>query len=82
MLKPAPRVMIPAQLSVVGFDDMEYARWCGPALTTVRQPLVEMGATAARLVLDLAAGRQPESTRIELATTLVVRESTAPPLAR
>lgn len=75
-------VMIPAQLSVVGFDDMEYARWCGPALTTVRQPLVEMGATAARLVLDLAAGRQPESTRIELATTLVVRESTAPPLAR
>jgi LacI family transcriptional regulator, xylobiose transport system transcriptional regulator len=72
---------IPGQLSVVGFDDVEYARWCGPPLTTVRQPLVEMGATAARLVLALAAGEQPDQTRIELATTLVIRESTAAPRA-
>lgn len=70
---------IPRQLSVVGFDDIEYARWCGPALTTVRQPLVEMGAAAANLVLALAAGDPPAQTRVELATTLVVRASTAPP---
>jgi LacI family xylobiose transport system transcriptional regulator len=74
-------VPIPRRLSVVGFDDVEYVRWCGPPLTTVRQPLVEMGAAAANLVLDLAAGGSPEPTRIELATTLVVRESTAPPTA-
>jgi DNA-binding LacI/PurR family transcriptional regulator len=71
-------IELPRELSVVGFDDMEYARWCGPPLTTVRQPLVEMGAAAAELVLTLAAGKRPRQTRIELATTLIVRQSTAP----
>ena len=69
---------IPEDLSVVGFDDLPVARWIGPPLTTVRQPLVEMAAAAARLVLALAKGEQPEQTRIELATSLVVRQSTAP----
>jgi LacI family xylobiose transport system transcriptional regulator len=72
-------VRIPADLSVVGFDDIPYTRWCGPSMTTVRQPIVEMGAAAATLVLALAAGETPSQTRIELATTLVVRDSTAPP---
>jgi DNA-binding LacI/PurR family transcriptional regulator len=71
-------VRIPGDLSVVGFDDIEYTRWCGPAMTTVRQPLAEMGATAANLVLSLAAGQPLPQTRIELATELVVRASTAP----
>ena len=45
---PAGRACaIPDDLSVVGFDDLEFARWCGPPLTTVRQPLAEMGAAAA-----------------------------------
>jgi LacI family xylobiose transport system transcriptional regulator len=70
---------IPADLSVVGFDDIEYARWSGPPLTTVRQPLADMGAVAAELALTLADGRQPAHTRVELATSLVVRGSTAPP---
>ena len=69
---------IPDDLSVVGFDDLEFARWCGPPLTTVRQPLVEMGAAAAELVLALAGGEEPGAHRIELATELVVRQSTAP----
>jgi LacI family transcriptional regulator, xylobiose transport system transcriptional regulator len=73
------RVPIPEELSVVGFDDLEYTRWCGPPMTTVRQPLVEMGATAASLVLSIAAGQPLPQTRIELATELVVRGSTAPP---
>lgn len=72
-------VRIPDELSVVGFDDIEVARWCGPALTTVRQPFADMGAAAAGMVLRLAAGEQVESTRLELATSLVVRDSTAPP---
>ncbi|MEU4570189.1 substrate-binding domain-containing protein [Micromonospora sp. NPDC023956] len=70
---------IPDDLSVVGFDDLECARWCGPPMTTVRQPFDEMGATAARLVLALAAGATPPHPRVELPTTLVVRGSTAPP---
>jgi DNA-binding LacI/PurR family transcriptional regulator len=71
-------VRIPQDLSVVGFDDIEYARWCGPPLTTVRQPLVEMGVAAAKLVLALADGETSAQLRVELATTLVVRQSTAP----
>lgn len=70
-------VRIPDDLSVVGFDDLRYAQWAGPPLTTVRQPLAEMGATAATLVLALANGEHPDPHRIELATTLMVRQSTA-----
>ncbi|MEQ4304005.1 substrate-binding domain-containing protein [Plantactinospora sp. B6F1] len=73
------RIRIPEDLSVVGFDDISYTRWCGPPMTTVRQPLTEMGAAAARLVLALASGVPPAQTRLELATTLIVRESTSPP---
>ncbi|GAA3730176.1 LacI family DNA-binding transcriptional regulator [Plantactinospora mayteni] len=74
------RIRIPDDLSVVGFDDISYTRWCGPPMTTVRQPLAEMGAAAARLVLALASGGAPPAqTRLELATTLIVRDSTAAP---
>jgi LacI family xylobiose transport system transcriptional regulator len=63
----------------VGFDDIEPARWCGPALTTVRQPFAGMGNAAAEMVLALAAGQTVDPARVELATSLVVRDSTAPP---
>ncbi|MFI5908584.1 LacI family DNA-binding transcriptional regulator [Dactylosporangium sp. NPDC051541] len=69
---------IPEDLSVVGFDDIEVTRWCGPPMTTVRQPFAEMGATAARMVLQLAMGEPVEPARVELATELIVRGSTAP----
>ncbi|GAA2086269.1 LacI family DNA-binding transcriptional regulator [Kitasatospora saccharophila] len=70
---------VPEDLSVVGFDDLPLARWVGPPLTTVRQPLVEMAETAARLAIGLGRGEQPTATRVDLATSLVVRASTAPP---
>lgn len=70
---------VPEDLSVVGYDDLPVAAWIGPPLTTIRQPLQEMAATAARMVLDLARGDAPSNLRIDLATELVVRESTAPP---
>jgi DNA-binding LacI/PurR family transcriptional regulator len=70
---------IPEDLSVVGFDDLPVARWVGPPMTTIRQPLLEMAAAGARLALDLARGEQPAHRRVELATSLVVRQSTAPP---
>ncbi len=72
---------VPEDLSLVGYDDLPVAAWLGPPLTTVRQPLQEMAATAARMVLDLARGEAPSNLRIDLATELVVRESTAPPRA-
>jgi LacI family transcriptional regulator len=69
---------VPDDVSVVGFDDLPAVRWSSPPLTTVRQPLSEMGILAARMVLRLAQGELLESPRVELATTLVVRDSTAP----
>ncbi|HWS37503.1 MAG TPA: LacI family DNA-binding transcriptional regulator [Actinoplanes sp.] len=61
---------VPDQLSVVGFDDLPGARWAAPPLTTVRQPLREMGALAVRTVLGQADGGV-------LGTSLVIRDSTA-----
>jgi len=70
---------VPDDISVVGFDDLPESRWAAPALTTVRQPLSEMAATALRLLVRLRAGETPEGARIELSTRLVRRASTAPP---
>ncbi|MEW9555000.1 LacI family DNA-binding transcriptional regulator [Nonomuraea sp. NPDC050783] len=69
---------IPDDLSVVGFDDLPAARWMNPPLTTVRQPLTDMAATATDLLLRMARGGLPARHRVELGTELVVRESTAP----
>lgn len=72
---------VPADLSVVGFDDLPEASWLQPALTTVRQPVREMAATALRLLLRLRNGEHDsEPVRMELSTSLVVRGSTAPPV--
>jgi LacI family transcriptional regulator len=70
---------VPEELSVVGFDDTPIARLAAPPLTTVRQPLREMGAVAVRTALRLAAGERAYSHHVELATELVVRQSTARP---
>lgn len=70
---------IPRDVSVVGFDDLPEVRWSTPPLTTVRQPLTEMGALAARTLLRLTAGERIESLRFELATELIVRGSSGPP---
>ncbi|GIF71950.1 substrate-binding domain-containing protein [Asanoa siamensis] len=68
---------VPDDLSVVGFDDTEVARLTSPPLTTVRQPLREMGGVALRTALRLAAGEKLDSHHVELATELIVRGSTA-----
>ncbi|MFZ0161623.1 MAG: substrate-binding domain-containing protein [Kineosporiaceae bacterium] len=69
---------IPEDLSIVGFDDVQIASMASPPLTTVRQPLREMGGVAVRTALRLAAGEKVDSYHVELATELVVRGSTAP----
>lgn len=75
-------LLVPEDVSVIGFDDLPEARWASPPLTTVRQPLAEMGKLAARTVLRMVQGESLESPRVELATRLVVRESTAAPRNR
>jgi LacI family transcriptional regulator len=68
---------IPQDLSVVGFDDLPVDRWLSPPLTTVRQPLAEMGRAAADMLGTLIEGLPLPSRRVELTTELIVRESTA-----
>lgn len=68
---------IPEDLSLVGFDDTQVARYASPPLTTVRQPLREIAVVALRTALRLAAGEKLDSHHVELATELVVRQSTA-----
>ncbi|MEE2035814.1 substrate-binding domain-containing protein [Nocardiopsis sp. CT-R113] len=70
---------VPDDVSVVGFDDLPEALWATPPLTTIRQPLRDMAQMAARMLLDLVGGNRPETTRVEMATRLVERSSTAPP---
>lgn len=69
---------VPEDISVAGFDDLPQAQWSSPPLTTVRQPLADMGRLAVRTVQRLVRGEVIESPRVELATELVVRDSTAP----
>ena len=68
---------IPQDLSLVGFDDTQIARYASPPLTTVRQPLREIAVVALRTALRLAAGEKLDSYHVELATELIVRQSTA-----
>ncbi len=70
---------VPGRLSVVGFDDVENASLVTPALTTVRQPLQEMGRVAVGILYRLIDDQPLDVTRIELSTRLVVRASTAAP---
>jgi LacI family transcriptional regulator len=70
---------LPADLSIVGFDDTAEAGLVMPALTTVRQPLAEMGRMAVSLLLRLLDDEPIEALHVELATQLVVRDSTAEP---
>lgn len=70
---------VPDDLSVIGFDDLPTAWRSSPALSTVRQPLAEMGRQAGWMLADLIAGHPPATDRVELATELVVRSSTMRP---
>ncbi|WP_423182778.1 LacI family DNA-binding transcriptional regulator [Arthrobacter sp. NyZ413] len=73
------KVRIPEDMSVVGFDGTYQAEESVPPLTSVSQPLQEMGRAALRFVMRQLRGDTLDSHRVELATHLVVRESTAAP---
>jgi LacI family transcriptional regulator len=68
---------VPDDVSVVGIDDIEIAVHYTPSLTTVRQPLLKMGETAARTLIDELEGDVKEMPEILIEPELVVRKSTA-----
>ncbi len=72
---------VPQDVSVVGFDDVQSAAYQNPALTTVRQPLRNMGVLAAETVLEQIArpAAEPHARQLVVEPEFVVRESTGPP---
>jgi len=70
---------VPNDVSVVGFDDIQSAAYSTPSLTTVRQPLMEMGRRGAQVLLERITNREREyAVEITMAPELIVRESTGP----
>jgi LacI family repressor for deo operon, udp, cdd, tsx, nupC, and nupG len=73
------RWRVPEQLSVVGFDDIRFARYAYPALTSVAQPMLEMGRETVRLLIGVLSGSISEPLSITLPHRLEIRASTAAP---
>lgn len=71
-------VQVPAEMSIVGFDDVEFASHCYPRLTTVRQPTDLMGQRLMRMLLVLIQGQEDVKPEV-LPDELVIRDSTGPP---
>jgi len=69
-------VRIPYELAVVGFDDLPYAEITSPRLTTIRQPMFELGSACARILIERLAGESSEGKSVLLPWTLIQREST------
>jgi len=72
-------IHVPEHMSVIGFDDILLTTIVSPSLTSVRQPLFGMGRVATTMLLRLIAGERLDSCRVELPTTLIMRESCASP---
>ena len=73
---------IPRDLSVVGFDDIRFARYVDPPLTTVAQPMRQIGEGTVRLLVEILRGTGAPPESVTLPHMLVVRSSTAPPSQR
>lgn len=69
---------VPEDVSVVGFDDIKPAAYHNPSLTTIRQPLHDMGESAARILLQRIQGFKDYPEELAVPPELIVRESTAP----
>ena len=69
---------VPEDISMVGFDDIKFAAYCDPPLTTVRQPRTRIGELSMQIMLELLNGEDPGLQRRELLYELVIRDSVAP----
>lgn len=66
---------IPHDISILGFDNIEISAFLEPPLSTISQPLYEMGALGARKLIDLIEGEKKEPTIDVLGTDLIIRKS-------
>jgi DNA-binding LacI/PurR family transcriptional regulator len=69
---------VPDDISVIGFDDLKIVKYTDPQLTTVRQPMPQMGRLAMETLLDILAGSESNH-NVKVPGELIVRGSTAPP---
>ena len=69
----------PGDVSLIGFDDLDIAEMTNPQLSSVHQPGYQLGATAARLLLERVAGSAAPARHLVLETELKIRQSVAPP---
>nr|WP_086937771.1 DNA-binding transcriptional regulator CytR [Thaumasiovibrio occultus] len=72
-------VRVPQELSIIGFDDIEFSEYCNPPLTTVSQPRYEIGRQAMIMLLEILKGNHVQAGSRLLEAKLVIRESVAPP---
>ncbi len=75
------RVDVPGEISITGFNDLDYAAHLDPPLTTLRVPVEQMGAMAGDYIVSSLQG-EPVAAVAEIDVSLIVRGSTAPPPAR
>ena len=75
-------VQVPEDLSVVGFDDIRFAQYVDPPLTTIRQPMRELGEATVRLLMNILRGNVKDAVSVTLPHALIVRASTAAPRIR
>ncbi len=73
---------VPEDVSVIGFDDIQVAAYHNPRLTTIRQPLHDMGETAARILLQRMQGFKDYPMELAVPPELIIRETTAAPNAK
>lgn len=69
---------VPGDISIAGFDDISFAEFCDPPLTTISQPAEDFGTKAMSMLYDVINGNEPEQKNIYLPFKIVVRESTGP----
>ncbi|MEK4511324.1 LacI family DNA-binding transcriptional regulator [Paenibacillus sp. FSL K6-2524] len=68
---------VPGDVSVIGYDDQSFANEVHPRLTTIRQPVGQVGEHAVKILMDLIQGKQTKNTKLQLKPELIFRESTA-----
>lgn len=73
------KFLFPDDISVIGFDNLHYTELMNPPLTTVHAPCLELGRTAATMLLRLINGEALEMTRVVLPTEFIERRSCQPP---
>ena len=73
---------VPGDVSIVGFDDVPFARYLTPPLTTIRQDFEEIGRRSVDMLLDAIGGGHDSHARAAITPELIVRDSTGPALSR